>query len=306
MKYYSNEAVTRCLAENPSIDVLRQAYQELHRGGAAIQPRSRIGVPAAKFSTMAAIISSLGIAAVKMYTTINSHFKFHVALYSIEDGRLLAVIEADALTRFRTAATTVLAANHLARPNAKTLGLFGSGIQATAHAELLLSSLAIEEVHITGTGKEAELASKLHQHYGVRVDVSDAATAAACDIVVLATRATSPVIKGEWLSEGCFVAGIGSTRPDCRELDDVSIERAAQIVVDWKEQTLREAGDFLLLPEGCLEKKCVVDLSSVIGEDRHRQADCKDIVVYKAVGMALQDAAVASLVYQKACATYST
>ena len=119
------------------------------------------------------------------------------------------------------------------------------------------------------------------------------------DIVVLATRASEPVIRGEWLRPGAFVASIGATRPDQREIDDASLLAASRIVVDWTQQTPFETGDLLRPSRALIESRTMVDLSSVIGADEHRARDATDIVIYKAVGIALQDAAVAYMAYTR-------
>jgi ornithine cyclodeaminase len=108
-----------------------------------------------------------------------------------------------------------------------------------------------------------------------------------------------PVIQGMWLQPGTFVASIGATRPDQREMDDACIARATDVVVDWTGQALAESGDFLLLDPAAIARKTVADLADVVGSGRQRALDCKGIVVYKAVGNALQDAAIAALAYAR-------
>ncbi|QIE27132.1 Alanine dehydrogenase (plasmid) [Caballeronia sp. SBC1] len=299
MNFYTNEEVRSALSAQSAIDALRDAYLELAHGDAAVQVRSRIAIPTAKFSTMSAMLGSANIAAVKMYTTLDGQFSFFVALMSLDDGRLLAMMEADALTRFRTAATTALAAQHLARPASKSIGIFGSGVQASAHAEMLISRFAIEDALIRSNDIESaeRLAVDLRQRFNVRVSLASAEEAAGSDIVVLATRSSTPVMRGMWLKPGSFIAAIGATRPDQREMDDETISRSTDIVVDWLVQTPAESGDLALAPPTLLATKKITDLCAVIEAGMVRRDDCADIVVYKAVGMALQDAAIANLVH---------
>ena len=299
MNFYTNEEVGSALSPQTAIDALRDAYLELARGDAAVQVRSRIAIPAAKFSSMSAMLGGASVAAVKMYTTLNGQFSFFIALISLDDGRLLAMMEADALTRLRTAATTALAAQHLARPASRSIGIFGSGVQASAHAEMLIPRFPIEDALIRSSNVESaeRFAADLRQRFNVRVSVASAEEAAGSDIVVLATRASTPVIQGEWLSPGSFVAAIGATRPDQREMDDETISRSAEIVVDWLEQTPAESGDLALVQPALLAARNITDLCDVVEAGLARQDDCAGIVVYKAVGMALQDAAIANLVH---------
>jgi ornithine cyclodeaminase/alanine dehydrogenase-like protein (mu-crystallin family) len=305
VNYYTNQQIDEQLDTASASEAIRCAYLEWHRGDATVQVRSRIALPEAKFSSMSAMLSGARIAAVKMYTTLGGQFRFFIALLSIDDGALLAMLEGDAITRVRTAATTAVAAHHLARPSSQSLGVFGSGVQASEHAEALAQRFDFREAFIRSTDDETAgaLARRLRERHGIRASLTDAPRAAAADIVVLATRACEPVIRGDWLTPGAFVASIGATRPDQREIDDASIDMASHIVVDWSEQTPFETGDLLLPPTGLIDGKTITDLSAIIATDTRRPDDATDIVIYKATGMALQDAAVAHLAYTRLVAS---
>ena len=301
MKIFTNEQIAAQLDVRSASDAVRAAYLDLQRGAAAIQPRARIGLSDVKFSAMSAILGSVQIAATKMYTTINGRFRFYIALFSLADGALVALLEGDAITGIRTAATTALAARYLARPGSRRLGLFGSGVQARAHAEAFADRTGLREVmiHSHDAATAHLLADSLERRFDLDARVVDADEAANADIVVLATRASEPVIRGEWLRPGAFVVSIGATRPDQREIDDTSLLAASRIVVDWTQQTPFETGDLLRPPRALIESRPMEDLSSVISADEYRVADATDIVIYKAVGIALQDAAVAYLAYTR-------
>lgn len=301
MKIFTNEQIAARLDVRSASNAIRAAYLDLQRGAAAIQPRARIGLPDVKFSAMSAMLGSAQIAATKMYTTINGQFRFYIALFSLADGALVALLEGDAITGMRTAATTALAARYLARPGSRRLGLFGSGVQARAHAEAFADRTGLREVmiHSHDAATAHALADSLERRFDLDARVVDADKAANADIVVLATRASEPVIRGEWLQPGALVVSIGATRPDQREIDDTSLLAASRIVVDWTQQTPFETGDLLRPPRALIESRPIVDLSSVISADEYRVADATDIVIYKAVGIALQDAAVAYLAYTR-------
>jgi ornithine cyclodeaminase/alanine dehydrogenase-like protein (mu-crystallin family) len=301
MKLFTNQEIAAHLDLPSASDAIRDAYLDLECGNAAIQPRARIGLADTKFSTMSAILGSAQIAATKLYATIDGKFRFYIGLFSLVDGSLLAMLEGDALTGVRTAATTLLAARHLARPDGRSLGLFGSGVQARAHAEAFATRDGLHEVLIHSAdirGAQA-LADNIQSRFELDARVVQADHAASCDMVVLATRASDPVIRGEWLRPGSFVASIGATRPDQRELDDASLIAASRIVVDWTGQTPFETGDLLRPPAELIESKAALDLSFVIHAGGYREMDARDIVIYKAVGVALQDAAVAWLAYTR-------
>jgi len=299
MKIFTNDQIAAVLDVRLASDAIRDAYLDLQNGTAVVQPRARIGLSDVKFSAMSAMLGLAKVAAIKMYTTIDGRFRFYIALFSLVDGGLLAMLEGDAITGVRTAATTALAARHLARPGSRRLGLFGSGVQARAHAGALAGRAGLREVmiHSRDAVSAHALADSLGHRFGLNVSVVDAEACAAADIVVVATRASEPVIRGEWLRPGAFVASIGATRPDQRELDDASLLAASRIVVDWMQQTPFETGDLLRPSRAVIDSRTMVDLSTVVGVDEQRARDAPDIVIYKAVGIALQDAAVAHMAY---------
>ncbi|SEE92985.1 ornithine cyclodeaminase [Burkholderia sp. WP9] len=300
-KLYSNTQIAAVLSGSDALTAMRAAHEAIYRGNAAVQARSRIALTDAKFSTMSAILATERVAAVKLYTTLAGQFRFYIALMSLDDGRMLALMEGDELTRLRTAATTVLAATHLARANSRWLGVAGCGVQARAHVELFIESFGLEQVSVFApdTDEATAYAQSLRERFGINAHAASAEHAASADIVVLATRASTPVIHGVSLQPGSFVASIGATRPDQREMDDACIERATEVVVDWTGQALAESGDFLLLHPAVLASKKVADLADVVGSGRRRALDCLGVVVYKAVGNALQDAAIAALAYAR-------
>jgi ornithine cyclodeaminase len=301
MKLFTNQQIAAHLDVRSASDAIRSAYLDLGRGAAAIQPRARIGLADVKFSAMSATLGSAQIAATKLYTTIDGRFRFYIGLFSLTDGAFVAMLEGDAITGIRTAATTSLAARHLARPGSRSLGLFGSGVQARAHAEAFAERNGLREVLIHSRDAQSAnaLGDSLRRRFDLDARVVEPDKAAGADIVVLATRASEPVIRGEWLRRGSFVASIGATRPEQREIDDASLLAASRIVVDWTQQTPYETGDLLRPPRELLESRPMVDLSSVIGANEYRDANAADIVIYKAVGVALQDAAVAWLAYTR-------
>jgi ornithine cyclodeaminase len=119
------------------------------------------------------------------------------------------------------------------------------------------------------------------------------------DIIVTASRSTQPLFAGSGVPRGCFIAAIGSSLPHTRELDDVALQRASRIAVDWGPQTRREAGDLVLAGAQCAVESKLVELSDLLaGRAPGRESD-DEITIYKAVGVALQDIALAGLAYAR-------
>jgi ornithine cyclodeaminase len=277
---------------------LLEALQSFGAGRGAMQERVRTEAAGVKISTMGAVLPDQGFAGAKVYTTIRGQFDFVILLFSAHDGRPLASLEANAITRLRTAACSVIAARHLARRDSRRLAVFGAGVQGRAHALQFAQAYALDEIRVVDPFAPPDTATQLQAQCGVRVRMTEAAAALdQADIVVTASRATQPLFSGAALSPGTFVAAIGSSLPNTRELDDAALRRASRIVVDWAPQTLREAGDLMQAAADCLAPQKLADLAEVVSGRRPGRTSDAEITLYKAVGVGLQDVALAGLAY---------
>jgi ornithine cyclodeaminase len=279
-------------------DVLRDAFSDHASGQAAMQSRIRTEAQSIKLSTLGAVIPQQGVVGAKVYTTIKGQFNFVVLLFSSRNGKPLATLDAGALTRIRTAACSVLAAHALARPNVRTLGIFGVGTQGQEHAIQMAESFELEQILVCDPYADASIGRRLAERTGVAVNYAEAdEIASTSDIIVTASRSETPVFSGKMLKPGAFVAAIGSSLPTTRELDDEALARARAIVVEWKHQAMTEAGDLLQADSALRAQEKLVELSSVFSGELRRQS-YDEIFVYKAVGVGLEDIALAGLAYQ--------
>lgn len=297
MQLITNEQVAALLGVDETFDLMRGAFLAYRQGG-AMQARVRIDSGATKLSMMGAILPGIDAVGAKIYTTIAGRFTFAVVLFSATDGRLLAIMEGDAMTEFRTAAVTAVAADALARRDAQTLAVFGTGVQARAHLPALLGVRPFARVLVVGIDGPDEFAAEMARRHDVVCTAVGAEYAARhADVIVTATRSATPLFDGAWVRPGTFVAAIGSSKPDAREVDERLVRRAARIVVEWKPQAQAEAGDLTLCAPGCVDWQRVEELADVIGKEAERQRD--DIILYKAIGVGLEDVALAEFVYRK-------
>jgi len=298
--HISDADVERMLAPRDVLPVLRQAFIDFARGEAAMQPRLRTDSGPVKLSTLGAVLPRQGYAGAKVYTTIAGRFSFVILLFSSESGAPLATLDANAITRLRTAAVSVLAAQRGAQAGASTLALFGTGSQARAHLEAFADAFALREVRIVSRGDAGPLARHARERLGCDARACDALAALhGADLIVTATRASVPLFDGRLVAPGAFVAAVGSSRPDTRELDDALIGRAARIVVEWREQTAHEAGDLLLADPGVLDWTKVIELGALLDGRIAARTSGDDIVLLKSVGVGLEDIAVAGLAYER-------
>jgi alanine dehydrogenase len=288
--YVTEAQVAELLTPTDARAAVRSSLERLARGVVDNPPRVRAELPGGAFAVMPCVDRELGYAGLKTYAWLPGGTPFLVVLFSIERAELAAVVEADLLGRRRTAAASAVAAQLLAREGAATLGVFGCGRQAASHVVALREVLpSLERVVVSGRN-ESKAAAFCAEHGCERA--ADPREAGACDVVVTATTAREPVLRGEWLRPGALVLAIGANDPASRELDDEVFERAAFVCTDSREQALAEAGDLMGVALELHELQDVVT-GTIAGRERD-----DDIVVFKSNGLAAWDLAAAARVVE--------
>lgn len=300
MQHITDDMIDAAVSPQDAQQVLLDAFRSFGLGQAAMQERIRTEAQGVKLSTLGAVIPEQKVAGAKIYSTIKGQFTFVIVLFSTDDGRALASFDAGAITRLRTAACTLIAARHLARPGSRQMALFGAGVQGRAHAIQMAKAFDLEEIRVCDPYAPPGLEADLQHQCGTPVRLCNASeTVADADIVVTASRSTTPLFGGDQLKPGCFVAAIGSSLPYTRELDDRALERAARIAVEWMPQTLREAGDLVLARPGLVTPDKLVELGALVtGAAAGRLSD-DEITLYKSVGVGLEDVALAGLAWHR-------
>jgi alanine dehydrogenase len=209
------------------------------------------------------------------------------------------VIEADALGQRRTGAASGVAAKHLARTDARSLGIIGCGWQAEAQVGAIRAAVPTIE-RVVAYCRTPEKLRAFCSTTGAEPGESHR-DAAEQDIVVTATSSRDPVLRGEWLREGTLVCAMGANRPRARELDNVVLERATFVCCDSREQAQLESGDLIEPVEsGVLDWLEVHELQEVVaGELPGRQAE-SDLIIFKSNGLAAWDVAIGAAVVERA------
>lgn len=209
----------------------------------------------------------------------------------------LAVLDGPALTDLRTSAVSALAARLLARPEARTLVLFGAGAQARAHLVALSAVRPVAEVVVVGRdpARASGLVSEARSR-GLSARLGTADAVADADLVCTCTTSREPLFDGKLLRPGTHVTAVGAYQPHARELDDATICRG-RLVVEDREAALAEAGDLAMpMAAGLIDPSAVVaDLVELCAGARVRQSP-EDVTVFKSVGLAVEDLVVADAV----------
>ena len=278
-----------------------EEVMRLHGEGRAFNhPRQRMRRQGVILHWMAAAVPEWGLTGFKVYTPRSVLF----FLYGSE-GELLMVAEAAKLGQIRTGAASAVATKFMARTDARTVGIIGTGFQAETQLEGICQVREIERVlaYSRTPERRQKFALKMSELLGVPVEPVSSAEEAVkgADIVVTATTSHSPVLLGEWLKPGTHINAVGSNSLVRRELDSDAVRKCHRIVVDDRNQAKMECGDLLSAVErGDLAWDRLPELGEVVcGKVKGRESE-EEITLFESQGIALWDLAVGKAVYERA------
>jgi alanine dehydrogenase len=297
--YLTEEQVGELLTPADAVDAIEACFLRMARGAVENRPRYRLRLEHGALAVMAASDLELGYAGAKVYSGMREGARFVVLLYSTSAPELVAVIDADKLGQLRTGAASAVAAKHLARAGASSLGLIGCGWQAESQVACIRAALPGLERVVAYCRTETSLRA-FCERTGAEPGESHR-DPAGCDVVVTVTGSPDPVLRGEWLNPGALVCAVGANDGRRRELDTVVLERASFVCCDSLDDARLESADLIQPVEGgTLDWLEVHELQEVVaGETPGRQSD-DDIVVFKSNGLAAWDIAVAARVVELA------
>lgn len=303
---YLTEADVNLLVDMPTtIGVVEQSFLHLAEGRVSNVPRNRAVGKGVMLHTMSAADDALGFAAWKAYTTTKHGARFLVGLYESSTGRLAALIEADRLGQLRTGATTGVAVKHLAPTDADRLGLFGTGTQARTQLEAIADVRNLKQVFVYGRDADRRRAFAESVGEELQLDVvpvdSPAAAVRNLPLVVTATTSREPVFAGDDLATGCTLCAVGSNWLNKTELDVTAVRRAKRVVCDDLAACKHEAGDLhFAARHGAFDWSHAIALAEVVAGRNAERSTPEEIVLFKSVGLAAEDVALAAEVFRRA------
>jgi ornithine cyclodeaminase/alanine dehydrogenase-like protein (mu-crystallin family) len=304
MRFFSEDEVRRLLQPDELIRAIRAVFARDDRGTLRMPVRTRLELSGCVLLLMPCYDSALNAAGVKLVTVnAQSGVRASYALLDPASGELRALMEANTLTDLRTAATSAVATDMLARHDVKTLGIFGAGRQAAAHLCILPRVRNFRRFLVCGSPRSDmnHFRGKMKAEHGIEIEIADAETCAReSDVICTCTTSSEPVFDGRWLRAGAHLNLIGGFRPKAREVDDETIRKAC-IVVDTYEGVLAESGDLLVpLEKGVIDRSHIVgDLHEIVSGKKTGRTGPADITLFKSVGCAIEDLVAAKLVSSK-------
>ena len=305
--FLNEQQVADLLPMKECIDALAESFAHAGAGSTDLKPRSRIRMPGGFFHFMSAADAGHKVFGFKAYPSFAGPggAKMMVMLYDYESGQLLSCMEGGRLGQIRTGAASGLATAYMARQDATSLGLIGTGFQARTQLEAIAAVRDLGEVKVFSRREERreEFARRSGERLGLRI--TPVGSAEECvsdvDIVAVITSARDPVLQAEWLKQGAHVNAAGGNHWMRREIDEATVTGADVIVVDDLDQAKIECGD-LMWPEarGTFRWDMAHELQDVVaGRIAGRPSD-DSLTLFESMGVALEDIAAAQLVYRKA------
>jgi ornithine cyclodeaminase/alanine dehydrogenase-like protein (mu-crystallin family) len=290
----TEEQVRPLLCYDELIPAIRKALMDFSAGRVHQPLRNIIPVPAhgGWFGVMPAVYGTvMGAKMVAFYPgNVNLQKHTHMAmiqLFRADTGEPLVTMDGRLITEMRTAAVSAVAIDYLAAPEAKVLAILGSGVQARSHMRALAGIRSFTEVRVWSRSEDH--ARQFASEIGARVTTAEQAVSGA-DVVLALTSSPQPILMGRWLSPHAMVCAIGAATPDRRELDEEAMRGA--VVVESREAALEEAGDIVLA-----NAQVSAEIGELLNGAQLNRGDRP--VVFKSVGIAVEDIAAAQLVYDK-------
>jgi alanine dehydrogenase len=291
----SQEDVRRMLDVDLLLQRLEWAFVELSAGRASVPPRVAAFTPKGLLGAMPGYVD--GVLAAKLVALFPEHDPSHQALVAVFDagtGTPLAVMDGTHITAVRTGASSAVATRALAREDARVLAVLGAGVQARSHLDAVRRVRAFEEVRVAS--RTVAHAERLAAESGATTVESFEEAVRGADVVCCCTHAASPVLRREWLAPGTHVCSVGASQ-EGPELDASTVSAGLLCVESRVAFEPPPAGSFEL--QG-LDPAEAVELGEVLSGAREGRTSDDEITVYKSMGHAVEDAAAAALVLERA------
>lgn len=304
MLFLTEQQICSSVNATELIRAIRDAFTRNFHETLKMPVRSQLDMGTTLLLLMPCHDAELNAAGVKL-VTVNpqSGVNASYALLDPASGKTLAVMEANYLTDLRTAATSAVATDLLARQDAQTLGIFGAGRQARAHFSVLPHVRPFRRYLLCGSPRSdlKGFCRVMKQEHSIEIEPVSAETCAGeSDVLCGCTTSHAPLFDGHKLRPGTHINLVGAFQPHTREVDDEAVRRS-RVVVDTYEGALSEAGDLLIpLRNGAITQDHIIaDLHEIASGKKTGRNSSEDITLFKSVGCALEDLVAADLLWQR-------
>ncbi|MDE3110179.1 MAG: ornithine cyclodeaminase family protein [Acidobacteriota bacterium] len=302
--YLTESDVRKILTMPTAIELVERSFQRLAAGSATNDPRRRLQVPGKTIlNYMAAADSEGGYLGLKIYSIAKGGARFIIPLISAETGEMAALIEADYLGQLRTGAASGVATKFMARADAHTAAIIGTGSQARTQLEAIAYVRNLDRVR--AYGRDARRRQRFAAEMSARIKVAVEAVGSAeeavrgADVICTATTAATPVVEGRWIARGAHINAIGINVAHKREIDAETVNRADLIAADSPEQSRHESGDLIgAFGDDSVKWETVRELAQIVAGKIPGRTGSGQITLFKSNGIAIEDVVTAGHVYE--------
>ena len=307
----TEDDVKRLLPFAKAIELVREAYVRLARGEAVNPLRVLLSVPGgASMFFMPGHVYGQGSVAVKVARVNAGNPKvalptvlLTIYAYDASTGVQVAEVDGEWLTAVRTAASTAVATDILARKNVRVLGVFGTGMEATTHVPMLMLVRDFDRilVYSRDKGRRELFAEKTARDHEIPVVAADSPgrVAKESDVILTATTSDTPVFDGSLVKPGSHVNAIGSATPEAREVDTELVMKS-RVVVDSRPQALMTYGDIIgPIREGTIRESEILELGEILTGKMKVVHSTADLTLFKSGGLAVLDAMITDYILRQ-------
>jgi len=303
--FLTEEEVVRLLPINEAVDCLESAFIQQGQDNVRSHPRNRTQSGAMGVTMMVSVLGGSGFGGFKVMG--GGYRSSMVTLYGEDPPKMLAMMESRELGQIRTGAASGVATKYMAREDATTVGMVGTGHQAISQLTAVCAVRPITQVKAYSRNLERRTAfcSDMADLLGIEVVAVESAkeAVAGTDIVIAITNVQTldPVILGEWLEPGMHINAAGANSLNRRELDDTAVTRSSIVVADAIDQAKIECADLVVpINAGRLGWDSILELGQVVTGQKRGRTSSGDITLFESQGIGMEDVAVAAHVFAKA------
>jgi ornithine cyclodeaminase/alanine dehydrogenase-like protein (mu-crystallin family) len=308
LKYFDAQTIREALTSETAITTVRAAMIALSNGSAKQLLRSFIGLENRTFAIMPAALSARGYFGAKLVSVFfaadgrRAHEGL-VVLFDGESGKPVCTADAGEITHIRTGAASAVATDLLARTDARRMAVLGTGKQAVAHIEAIGKVRPLTEILVWGRSAERaqNFAEEMTRKTGIAVRSAQSVRVAVAnaDIICTVTSASEPILEGAWVKPGAHVNVVGSSGPGPAEIDQDLVMKS-RFIADHREHVLLHGAEFLRAKAAgaVTDTHVAAEIGEILSGARDGRLSADDITLYKSLGHAVQDIAVAAWLYE--------
>ena len=306
MKIINHSIVTELISMELAYDSVESVMKMQSDGSVYLKPRTTKSFGDSKLlADMTASIPEMNVFGIKHYVVNNGKYFYYIYLYDFHDKNLLAILEAEEIGRYRTAAVTSLAINKLRTKEMNNLAIIGTGFQAHQQLKSVITSNEdFNKIYIfsPNQSRRTKFVRDFQKLFAKQEFVNCESMEDALinsDVIITATNSAKPVINYNYLKDQYFIIGMGAATPYYIEIDEETIANCNLVIADDIDQAKLESGD-LLNPasKGLLQWKDVIYFSDIF-KSHFKLSENKNKIFFKSLGIATWDVSIANDIYKK-------